>query len=327
MRTKDTSPPFIKDVLAYARLAPSVHNTQPWRFTTTKDTVALSVAPQRMLQAGDPTQRELWLSLGACLETLLQASLGLGYEATITRLQTKSLSKSIAILHFKPINHKESPILSAIKNRVSYRGKMYPVTLKDDFFTPLNSTAADLSDVSIMTLTDTTKIHRVAELTYKGMSLAMSSPEFRTELSELVHPNWTKAHVGMPGYTLNRGLLGSAWEKWSIKHGFSLDAKARKDQQKIEEASCLIFIATSGDIPSFWLTAGRTYMRVALEIEKAGFAQSTLAAPIEAASFHEDIEKLLHTSYRIQAMIRVGGARSRKRNAAPRLTLEELHSL
>ena len=51
--------------------APSAHNTQPWRLTYASDRVELDYDPQRTLPAGDPTQRDLLLSLGAFVETVL----------------------------------------------------------------------------------------------------------------------------------------------------------------------------------------------------------------------------------------------------------------
>ena len=51
--------------------APSAHNTQPWRLTYGSDRVELDFDPERALPAGDPTQRDLLLSLGAFVETVL----------------------------------------------------------------------------------------------------------------------------------------------------------------------------------------------------------------------------------------------------------------
>jgi hypothetical protein len=59
-----------------ARAAPSAHNTQPWRFTRRPDgRVAVGWDPERTLPAGDPTYRDLYLALGAAVESArLQAA-------------------------------------------------------------------------------------------------------------------------------------------------------------------------------------------------------------------------------------------------------------
>src|SRR5207248_7058499 len=59
-----------------ARAAPSAHNSQPWRFTKLPDgRVAVGWGLERTLRAGDPTYRDLYLALGAAVESArLQAA-------------------------------------------------------------------------------------------------------------------------------------------------------------------------------------------------------------------------------------------------------------
>jgi len=317
-------PAFIIELLEYARLAPSVHNTQPWHFKVNGSTVSLIAASDRFLKAGDPTQRELWISLGVCLETLLQAARGLGLHASIQSIQTDTINHPIANITFTPTSQKAPDTLDILKNRHSYRGAMQPAQLPALLIENCRSVVSNLPGVSVSLLQDKVAIKYVAGFTYKGMRLALSSSEFRKELAELINYNWSSRRIGMHGFVLNHGAIGSIWEKWSIALGLDTKRKARVDQKKVLEASGLIFISTTGDVSSFWLNAGRAYMRVAMEVTKSGFAQSTLAAPIEAASFHEDIEKILQTTNRIQAMIRIGKPAHSNKRTSPRLSVDEL---
>jgi hypothetical protein len=50
--------------------APSAHNTQPWVLAYEPDRIELRFDPRRHLQAGDPTRRDLLLSLGAFVEAV-----------------------------------------------------------------------------------------------------------------------------------------------------------------------------------------------------------------------------------------------------------------
>jgi hypothetical protein len=65
------------DVAAVRRLepdfwrAPSAHNTQPWTLDYDEDSIVVGWDPARTLPAGDPTGRDLRLSLGAFVETCL----------------------------------------------------------------------------------------------------------------------------------------------------------------------------------------------------------------------------------------------------------------
>jgi hypothetical protein len=316
--------PHIRELLEYARLAPSVHNAQPWRFIVNGDLISLAVAPERMLDSGDPTSRESWISFGVCLEALLQAAKGLGMKAIIAQVQGASFDDVIATVQITPATSEKQPvILDALKKRQTYREKMEPAEVPSDLIQRCEEAVKELDGVSVFFMQDKPSIRQVGEYTFKAMSLALSSPDFRHELYHFVHYNWSPSRTGMHGYTQGEGSFGSIFGKLSIKFGLGLSTKARHDQQRINDASALIFIGTNGDVPSFWLSAGRGYLRVALEVTKSGLAQGTLAAPIEAASFHEDIEKMLGTSARLQTMLRVGKAAHSVRSS-PRLEVDEL---
>lgn len=319
-------PYTVKDILEYARLAPSVHNTQPWRFKIddSSSSISLFAESARALDAGDPTKRELWVSLGICLETILLSAKGLGFSAKIVHLQTNSFAGEIARITLKPSTSKQPAILDAIKNRHSYRGPMETASIPDSFIETCNQAVQDIGDVSLILVRDNERKTNIADITDKGMRMALSNAEFRKELAPLLNYNWSSARTGLHGFTMNYGLLGSIWQKWSVILGVDSKRQAAADKQRVLESSGLVFILSKGDVPPFWLNVGRAYMRIALEITKAGFAHSTLTAPVEAARFHEDIENMLSTKNRIQSMIRIGKATQTPSRTSPRLNVDEL---
>jgi hypothetical protein len=67
-------------LLNYAALAPSILNTQPWRFRITSDAVALFADTSRRLPITDPDMRELTISCGAALLNLRVAARSFGYD-------------------------------------------------------------------------------------------------------------------------------------------------------------------------------------------------------------------------------------------------------
>jgi len=54
-------------VVAVAVGAPSVHNTQPWRFTADGQQISLYADAGRQLTVADPDGREMMISCGAAL--------------------------------------------------------------------------------------------------------------------------------------------------------------------------------------------------------------------------------------------------------------------
>lgn len=67
--------------------APSAHNTQPWLLDYGADRIELCFDPERELPVGDPTRRDLLLSLGAFVEAVLivaaEAGVPLAFESSV----------------------------------------------------------------------------------------------------------------------------------------------------------------------------------------------------------------------------------------------------
>ena len=79
---KDGSlPDRLRFLVRYALLAPSSHNTQPWRFHVAENRVDLFMDMDRWLKVADADQREIHVSIGCALESLLVAAehFGLGH--------------------------------------------------------------------------------------------------------------------------------------------------------------------------------------------------------------------------------------------------------
>ena len=70
---------------ARAALAPSVHNTQPWRFVVTHDTVEIRSDLSRQLTVLDPRARQLTISCGCALFNARVAIAAAGFEPVVAR--------------------------------------------------------------------------------------------------------------------------------------------------------------------------------------------------------------------------------------------------
>jgi Putative TM nitroreductase len=67
-------PDRLRFLLQYAVLAPSSHNTQPWKFRIDGNRIDIFMDDERWLKVCDDDQRELHISVGCCLENLLVAA-------------------------------------------------------------------------------------------------------------------------------------------------------------------------------------------------------------------------------------------------------------
>lgn len=81
----------LEAVLRLACSAPSVHNTQPWRWRVDHGAVDLCVDHGSRLMATDPVGRDQTISCGAALHTLTVAAAAKGWVAGVERLPHPSV--------------------------------------------------------------------------------------------------------------------------------------------------------------------------------------------------------------------------------------------
>ncbi len=95
-------PEVIRDAVMLAGRAPSLHNSQPWRWVVEDATMHLWADPRRMMPATDRTGRELTLSCGAVLDHLRVAMAAAGWDSATERLPDPSEPDHLATVQFQP---------------------------------------------------------------------------------------------------------------------------------------------------------------------------------------------------------------------------------
>ncbi|MFC5639931.1 Acg family FMN-binding oxidoreductase [Kitasatospora cinereorecta] len=104
--------------------APSLHNSQPWRFRPTADARGLEVYadPARAVPITDPDGRARWISVGAALFNLRTAADHLGRGAAVRLLPDPAEPELAAVLEFSESASAVDPDLyAAIPHRHSSR--------------------------------------------------------------------------------------------------------------------------------------------------------------------------------------------------------------
>ena len=118
-------------LIATAARAPSVQNTQPWRFKVTESAVELYRDSRRQLQA-DPDGREMLISCGAALYGLRLAVRSLGYLPEVDVLPrpgSPRLLARVALGAATPMTAAEEEMLEALPHRHTHRAAFAPDSL------------------------------------------------------------------------------------------------------------------------------------------------------------------------------------------------------
>jgi hypothetical protein len=115
-------------LIATAARAPSVQNTQPWRFRVGEYVIELYADPGRKLRV-DPAGRELLISCGAALFGLRLAVRSLGYLPVAELLPDPARPQLLARVTLgkaEPITPAERKLLEALPHRHTHRGPWDP---------------------------------------------------------------------------------------------------------------------------------------------------------------------------------------------------------
>jgi len=99
---KAPDPQVIRDAVTLACHAPSLHNSQPWRWIAESAELQLWADPYRVVYATDDAGRELTLSCGAVLDHIRVAMAAVGWNSTTERLPDPNEPNHLATLNFRP---------------------------------------------------------------------------------------------------------------------------------------------------------------------------------------------------------------------------------
>ena len=120
-----TTQPDLPAAVDLARLAPSVHNTQPWRFRIEDGSFTLSRDPARRLDALDPSGRQQVISCGAALFLARLALRQQGFDSEVTPFPplagTDALAR-LAVVARHEIDAEDVVLVDAARRRHTQRG-------------------------------------------------------------------------------------------------------------------------------------------------------------------------------------------------------------
>ncbi|MBW3569348.1 hypothetical protein KY385_04425 [Candidatus Parcubacteria bacterium] len=317
------SPKKIKQILEIARLAPSVHNTQPWLVEVNENKLSIKPDEEHTLKQGDPTGRQTTISLGIFSEAAIIGAESIGLQ--IDNLQYSKRQINLSLIPSNKVSSSAKELAANLCTRVSDRSFFQKTELNNTKIQTIKQ-AWSSDAIKIWVMNDPEFIKKLAGYTASGIRLALSNPEFRSELSKYLVRPWSSKLRGIAVKSLCIPYFLAIAQPEILRLGLFGDKEAVLEKKRWLSASTVVLITSKGDLHKDWFEAGRAYLRASLAVEHLGLSQATSAATVEAATFHEDVEKLLGTKQRLQAVIRVGTG-STKKHFSPRVSVKEFTTL
>ncbi|WP_433664613.1 Acg family FMN-binding oxidoreductase [Nocardia sp. CA-128927] len=295
--------PTITAAVRLAGRAPSVHNTQPWRWVFDGTRLHLYRDNERLLASADPHGRKLVISCGAVLHHLRTALAERGWHTDTVRLPDPEQPDHLAAIEFRP--WPDAPIgvharARAIELRRTDRLPMLPPRNWNELVHAARM-LANPHDIELDVL-DADARSRLAIASQYATALRRYDMEYQTELHW-----WTgHSHVteGVP-----RSALVSDAESARVPVGRAFPSAPHSARRgEVEDQAQLIVLSSADDSMLAWLNTGEALSAVLLECTVAGQASCALTHITELPTVRKTISSLLADPVVPQVVIRIGSA-------------------
>lgn len=297
--------------LNFAVLAPSNHNTQPWRFRIHGLDVDLLADRTRRLPVTDPKDRELTISCGAALFHLRLALNYFGHEARVELLPSSSEPDLLARVHMglrTDVPTESILLFLAIQKRHTNRRPFRSDALPQPFLEDLQQGAvAEGSWVQILPTFERKMI--AADLVAEADREQWSNKAFRNELASWVRPASDPRHSdGLPVSSQDLGSLMSHAAPLAIRTFDLGRGRAAKDREIALYSPVLAVIGTQTDDPPAWLATGQALAITLLRAQMDDISASFLNQTIEVAPLRARLREALELPGYPQILLRLGYA-------------------
>lgn len=269
-------------VVEAATRAPSVLNTQPWRWTVAQDADAgtvfeLSADSARVLRVTDPLGRFLVISCGAGLFNARLALRTLGFEPLV-RLSPDPheprLLARVSATPGKPATQEERWLFGAIPERHTNRGPFHQRLMGSGLVHRIVDAAA--AEGAVLTVLDAAAARRVLEIADEAAVEIARDGRRHDELSSWVHPR--PAPDGIPAQAIGPPVAAGS----HAVREFPIETAMPPATYETEPT--IAVLSTYGDSRTDWMRAGQALQRVLLEATLDGVQASFRNEPLEMLS-------------------------------------------
>jgi hypothetical protein len=315
---------LLRGLLQYAVLAPSSHNTQPWRFRLAGDLLEVRVDQRRLLSVSDPAGREVRIACGAAIGNMEVAARHFGLELSVDLLPDpveRDLLARLRIHGSVEPGERDHQMFAALPQRHTVRRPYEATPLPPGLKADLQEVALE-SGAWLEFVDDQRDRQELASLITKADRMQMLDPDFRRELAQWLRPSRGKTHDGMPGHAFGLNGVASVIAPMVLRTFETGDGRAAYHEALVTGSPALVVLGTPQDRQLSWLEAGRALARVLLLATHRDVRSSYLNQPIEVALLRNQVRGLLSTEGHPQLILRLGfGPEGR---ATPRRSVEEV---
>ncbi|OBI40293.1 NAD(P)H nitroreductase [Mycobacterium kyorinense] len=290
----------IRTALTLATQAPSVHNTQPWRWRVGDHSIHLYANHDLQLRSTDPDGRDLMISCGLSLHHCVIAFAALGWLARVHRFPNPDYIDHLAVIELAPYPSTDANIelAAAIPRRRTDRRNYSsrPVSVEDVALMGARAARAGVMLRKVEALT------HLSELVAQAAARHAESLDYLNELS-----TWSGRYASRAGVPARntphsdpaaviprRVFVGPALHETSTA-------------PTVFDNAVVLALGTRDDDALARLRAGEATSLVLLAATASGLASCPITEPLEIAEIREEVRAdVFGTSGFPQMLLRIG---------------------
>jgi hypothetical protein len=281
--------------------APSLHNSQPWRFGLREGGIEVRVDDTRRVPDGDPTGWAARIGCGAAVFNLRLALAVAGRPARVRLRPYPSRPDVVARLTPgppRPATPTERSLYDAVPRRHSNREPFWPTPVPAEARWRLVE-AARAEGAWLELVIGPAAVGAVAEIARGAHRFLERRPGYRAEVD-----GWVRHGHAPDGVPVTAG--GPLAEPHDLLPQRDFGVRGRSPGRDFEPEPLVAVLGSTGDAPADQVTAGQALQRVLLVAVDAGLATSMLSQPIEVPRAREQLRLALGRSGTPQMVLRVG---------------------
>jgi hypothetical protein len=303
-------------VVAAATRAPSIHNTQPWRFVAAPDRLDVYLDTERALPVLDPTGRQQIISCGSAIEFAVVALAAAGHAAEVDLLPDDADPDRLATVRVtapREASDEDRGLAAAIDRRHTVRAAFQPRAVPGGLVDRLQREAASFGAWFKPIARSEEEVATVF-LIARAEEMEQSDPAYLAELESWMRTD-PGALDGVPVEAVPSDDPQTRPSNWLIR---DFVVGQRGEQQLFRAADdpdapppdverpTVVLMGTDDDDRYAWLLAGRALGRVLLRATAEGVAASPLTQALDWPATRSRMQSRLSLVGHPQMLLRMG---------------------
>jgi hypothetical protein len=295
---------ILRRLLEYGVLAPSIYNSQPWKFSIDPKLGMIEVYPDKE-RAGpetlDPRRRDLYLALGACVEHMVLAAPALGYEIKEELFPDKGRSELTARLVLKALPEAvPETLFSALLTRQSHAGEYKEGSVGETHLDRLRSLQPFSTQEKIYLMTEEVDRQKLIQLLHDISHDGSGIKQMVDEGARWISPR-SDGLEGLPMAHLGLPISVKVRFKALRYFGYSREIREVARQALLRQghgigAPAYLLMTTQNAAPQGYFNAGKWHARLALTLSEMELGSQTLHLPVFLESSHAALRQMFNAA-------------------------------